>query len=161
MVVLGTVVAVALVLLGYAMGVLPLRAFSPRSQRPSSSVVMISGRDDHGLLQEPTIALYDAPDGKTVVGHAGDGSFASVVDQRGEWIRVQLLGNPSIGGWVNDFYLRGRLIRTDGGGQVDLVTSREIQGQLWLGVRPVDKPQATPIWLNPAGLKEIGAQNDK
>lgn len=123
-------------------------------------VVMISGRDDHGLLQESLVSLFRAPDDNTVVARAADGSFARVVEQRGEWIRVQLLGSPDVVGWVNDFYLRGRVIRTDGGGQVDLVDAREVRGQTYVGVRPIGEPEATPVWLNPAVLQEIGAHND-
>ncbi len=82
-------------------------------QRASGMVVMISGRDDHGLLQEPSVSLFSAPQGDTVVARTPDGTFARVVDQRGEWIRVELLGNPQAVGWVDDYYLRSRVLRTD------------------------------------------------
>lgn len=122
---------------------------------------MISGRDDHGLLQEPTVSLFRTPDDDTAVAHVADGSFARVVDERGEWMKVQLLGKSDTLGWVNDYYLRSRMIRTDGGGQVDLVAARETGGEIWIGVRPVGKPESALMWLSPAALQEIGAHVHK
>lgn len=126
-------------------------------QRASGAIVMISGRDDHGLLQEPSVSLFDAPQGDTVVARTPNGTFARVVEQRGEWLRVQLLGNPQAVGWVDDYYLRSRLLRTDAEVQVDLVDARELGSQVYVGVRPVSAPEATPVWLNPTVLQEIGA----
>jgi hypothetical protein len=120
---------------------------------------MISGRDDHGLLQDSRIRLQRAPDDETPIGFAANGSFARVVEQRGEWLRVQLVEDAEGLGWVNDFYLRGRMIRTDGGGQVDLADARIVQGKLYVGVRPVGQPSAELVWLDSSALQEIGAQD--
>ncbi len=122
---------------------------------------MISGRDDHGLLQDPMVRLLRAPDDATAVGLVANGSFARVVEQRGEWIKVQLVENQEGVGWVNDFYLRGRMLRTDGGGQVDLVDARIVEGKLYIGVRPVSDPSAALVWLDSSALQEIGAQTNK
>ncbi|MEA2574999.1 MAG: hypothetical protein QOH93_2297 [Chloroflexia bacterium] len=150
------------VLLGWVVAVLSqstLPAF--RQVRAAGTIVMISGRDDHGLLQDPSVSLFDAPESNTVVARASDASFARVVGQRGEWIKVQLLGSPEAVGWVNDYYLRSRVLRTDVGVQVDLVGARELGTLVYVGVRPALEPEATPVWLNPAVLQEIGADIHK
>ncbi len=152
-VLLGMGVLLGWVVAGLSQGTLLVNA----QQRATGMVVMISGRDDHGLLQEPSVSLFSAPQGDTVVARTPDGTFARVVDQRGEWIRVQLLGNPQAVGWVDDYYLRSRVLRTDAGVQVDLVDARELGSQVYVGVRPVNSPEATPVWLNPTVLQEIGA----
>jgi hypothetical protein len=90
-----------------------------------------------------------------------DGTFVRVVDQRKEWIRVQMITNPQATGWVNDYYLRNRMLRTDGGGQVDLLDARDSGGNVWVSVRPVSDPVATPVWMDSKGLQEIGAQINK
>lgn len=155
---LGVVLLAVGALLGWAVaGMSQGTLLGYPEQRASGMVVMISGRDDHGLLQEPSVSLYSAPQGDTVVARTPDGTFARVVDQRGEWIRVQLLGNPQAVGWVDDYYLRSRVLRTDAEEQVDLVDARELGSQVYVGVRPVNAPEATPVWLNPTVLQEIGA----
>jgi hypothetical protein len=140
-----------------------LAAFSPvplpsAQQRAAGNIVMVSGRDDHGLLQDSRIKLQRAPDDETAVGFAANGSFARVVEQRGEWLKVQLVEDATGLGWVNDFYLRGRMIRTDGGGQVDLADARIVEGKLFIGVRPLAEPSAELVWIDSSALQEIGAQ---
>ena len=156
-------IAVGLVLL--ALGALigwAVAAFSPVSlpsqQRPAGDIVMISGRDDHGLLRDSRVKLQRGPDDETAVGFAANGSFARVVEQRGEWLKVQLVEDAEGLGWVNDFYLRGRMLRTDGGGQVDLADARIVEGKLFIGVRPVADSSGELVWIDPSALQEIGAQ---
>lgn len=75
----------------------------PRFERP---ILMISGRDDHGLLLHETIGLLIGPDG-AVKAEVPDGSLVQVVDEEAEWIEVELLEGPPARGWINDFFLRG------------------------------------------------------
>jgi hypothetical protein len=135
----------------------------PFSQQQSDAkpIVMVSGRDDHGHLQDKVVPLLSAPDDETVVARVNDGTFVRVVEQRGEWMRVQTVAAPQAAGWVNDFYLRSRMLRTDGGGQVDLLDAREMGGRIWLYVRAVGEPAATPVWVDSMRLKEIGAHADE
>lgn len=159
------VIALGIVLLGvigwgvanYSRIVLP----SSQQQRDSGVIVMVSGRDDHGHVQDQVVPLLRAPDDDTVVARVTDGSFVRVVDQRGEWMRVQTVAAPQATGWVNDYYLRSRMLRTDGGGQVDLLDAREMGGRVWLYVRAVSEPAATPVWVDSMRLQEIGAHNDR
>lgn len=140
----------------------PTQPAQQRDTGDTGAVVMVSGRDDHGLVQEPMVSLLGAPDDTTVVARVADGSFVRVIEQRGEWLCVQLIASPQSVvpqsmGWVNDYYLRSRMLRTDGGGQVDLVDARVVSDQVWVAVRPAGDTAATLEWLNPVVLQEIGA----
>jgi hypothetical protein len=121
-------------------------------------VVLVSGRDDHGLRSLLAVPLYQAPDDATVVARVPDGFIARVLEQRGTWLRIQALLLPSAVGWVDDFYLRDRALRTDGGGQVVLVDARVTAGQVEVAVRPVTDPTAPPTWVPATLLREIGVQ---
>ncbi|HEX9994627.1 MAG TPA: hypothetical protein VGB14_16980 [Acidimicrobiales bacterium] len=74
---------------------------------PARRVLIVSGRDDHGLLAEPAVALVTAPDATAPTGSVPDGTLVEVVATRGEWAKVRALEGAPAEGWVNDFYLRG------------------------------------------------------
>jgi hypothetical protein len=130
----------------------------PPTLTTTGPVVLVSGRDDHGLRALLAVPLYQAPDDSTVVARVPDGFLARVLEQRGTWLKVQALQLPAAIGWVDDFYLRDRALRTDGGGQVLLVDARVTAGQVEVAVRPVDQPAATPTWVPATLLREIGAK---
>jgi len=69
-------------------------------------VVMVSGRDDHGLVATENVVLHSAPEGGDVVGQLPDGTLAHVHEVRGTQVQVSAFG---ITGWVDDFALRGEL----------------------------------------------------
>jgi hypothetical protein len=69
-------------------------------------VVMISGRDDHGLQASPTVLLTSRPGGGSVVGPVPDGTLVEVREVHGTQARVSASG---VTGWVDDFALRGEL----------------------------------------------------
>jgi Bacterial SH3 domain len=73
---------------------------------PPRPVVIVSGKDDHGLVAEPAVALAAEPDGARVA-RVADGTLVSVLAERGEWLRVRALEGGEAEGWVNDYYLRG------------------------------------------------------
>jgi hypothetical protein len=149
-------------LLGWAAATLSQKSLPiSAQQREAGTIVMVSGRDDHGLVQQAMVPLLRAPEDTTEVARVPDGSFARVVEQRGEWLRVEAIGGSQATGWVNDFYLRNRALRLDGAGQVDFVDARILEGQVWISVRPVSDAKADPVWVNAAVLQEIGADNDR
>jgi hypothetical protein len=121
-------------------------------------VVLVSGRDDHGLRSLLAVPLYQAPNDSTIVARVPDGFIARVLEQRGTWLRIQALLLPSAVGWIDDFYLRDRALRTDGGGQVVLVDARVAAGQVEVAVRPVTDPTAPPTWVPATRLREIGVK---
>lgn len=70
-------------------------------------LVLVSGRDDHGMVVDHRVPLYDAPEGDRQVAAVHDGTLAEVLETDGQWLQVRAVeGAPAIG-WVADFYLRG------------------------------------------------------
>ena len=147
-------------------GLITLRPWEPGTAAPpvpptlvaTGPIVLVSGRDDHGLPALLAVPLYQAPDDTTVVARVPDGLLARVLDQRGTWLKVQVLQLPSALGWVDDFYLRDRALRTDGGGQVLFVDAQVQAGKVLVAVRPVTDPAATPTWVPSTLLREIGVK---
>ena len=131
---------------------------APQSATPALPIVLLSGRDDHGLLAQPFVALADAPDSQRPVGRVHNGTFMSVIEQRGTWLHVQEIAAPHVEGWVDDYNLRGRALRADGGGQVTMVDARLDGEQVEIAVRPIEWPDAAPIWIAARLLHEVGAQ---
>ena len=76
---------------------------------PQREILLVSGRDDHGLLAQDRVTLVSAPGAAAQSGdpNVGDGTLVRVVAARGEWLRVRSLEGPRAEGWVNDYYLRG------------------------------------------------------
>ncbi|MFU8850128.1 SH3 domain-containing protein [Micromonospora sp. SL1-18] len=87
---------------------------SARSATPAPAstgdgrLVLVSGRDDHGLLATERVPLRDRPAAEAAAtGDVPDGTLARVVEVRGTWLRVRAAEGPSAEGWVDDFFLRG------------------------------------------------------
>lgn len=138
--------AVALVLAGCAA--------TGADEGGSRAIVLVSGRDDHGLLQLSEVPLYTEPEGTEEVGRLPDGSFAEVLEVRGTWLEIRSLGKPSVTGWIDDFFLRDRVLlhNTE---QVRLLGARagetvEIEVQLV-------EVGGDPFWIGVNHLTEVGA----
>lgn len=72
------------------------------------AVVLVSGRDDHGVAVTDEVPLHDGPDGR-VVGVLHADTLVQVHEQRPPWLRVTTLEGDHRSGWVDDFSLRGTL----------------------------------------------------
>lgn len=70
------------------------------------TVVMMSGRDDHGLLADPNIMLRDAPGSGSIVGPLASGTLVDVLDVQGTQLKVSARG---VTGWVDQFQTLGEL----------------------------------------------------
>ncbi|MGN6633890.1 MAG: hypothetical protein ACTHJ6_00325 [Oryzihumus sp.] len=70
-------------------------------------LVLVSGRDDHGEVAEPAVALSATVQGSRTVASVPDGTLARVVASEGQWQEVQSLDGTPARGWVDDFHLRG------------------------------------------------------
>lgn len=151
--------ALAAVLLGATWVAHRGPAAAPSTPPGSQPVVFISGRDDHGLLRDHYVPLYATPDGKQAVGQAHDATLARILERRGQWLHVRTVDVRPVEGWLDDFYLRDRALRTDGGGQVTLAGAEVREGRVWAAVRPLVDPRATPVWLPLDQLKEVGARD--
>jgi hypothetical protein len=73
---------------------------------PERHVLLVSGRDDHGLVVQRTVGLSDWLGGEPSA-QVPDGTLVRVESTHGEWIEVQALERTSARGWVTDYYLRG------------------------------------------------------
>lgn len=72
-------------------------------------LLLLSGRDDHGLVAERVVALTHEPEGRGHAHAVAAGTLVRVLAARGEWLHVETLEGPRVDGWVNDYYLRGVL----------------------------------------------------
>lgn len=70
-------------------------------------LVLVSGRDDHGMVVTDKVPLYDAPQGARQVGDVRDGTLVEVLETDGQWLQVSTVEGPDATGWVDDFVLRG------------------------------------------------------
>ena len=83
---------------------------SASSSGPAERLVWVSGRDDHGMVAEESVPVYDAVEGHHVLGEVPDGTLARVLATDGQWLRVRTAeGNDRVTGWVDDFFLRGEV----------------------------------------------------
>lgn len=83
-------------------------ATPPEGRATDGRLVMVSGRDDHGLLATAQVAVHGAVEGRRT-GVIPDATLVSVLDREGQWLRVQTVEGEAVVGWVDDFRLRGEL----------------------------------------------------
>lgn len=139
-------------------------------QQGDGRLVLVSGRDDHGMVAIYQIPLYKEPEASQVVANVVDGTLARVVEIEGQWLRVETVEGPDLTGWVNDFYLRGEArlvgpppsctvqvdgVRRDGG---TLVVIHELRGERIL-VETVTPP-IVQAWARRANLQELPPQGN-
>jgi hypothetical protein len=84
----------------------------PHSPAPAETgdgrLVLVSGRDDHGLPASERVTLRSQPAADArAAGEVPDGTLARVLAVRGTWLQVRTAEGANVQGWVDDFYLRG------------------------------------------------------
>ena len=72
-------------------------------------LVLVSGRDDHGLVELASVPLTDRAGGGSVVGTVPDGTLARPTRVLGTQVEVTGLDGTGVTGWVDDYRLRGVL----------------------------------------------------
>ena len=122
----------------------------------SGPIVLVSGRDDHGLVYRAAVGLARAPGESTYPASVPDGTIARVVEQRSEWSKVRAIGSDQ-GGWINDFYLRHIAVGLQPPRQVTFLDAAVRDGTVMVLVRPRDEPAGAGTWVAASTLKEIGA----
>lgn len=131
-------------------------------------LVLISARDDHGMVAADQVPLYDGPDGAHRVDAVFDGTLAEVLSVDGQMLQVRTVEGPPAIGWVDDFFLRAqaRLVGAapscrssvaghprEGG---SLVVVRELrQGRVWV---ETVAPPLVQGWAPRAELQELPPQ---
>ncbi len=173
---LGLAAAAATLLLGAAVVVPGHGAPAPGTGEGASGtveprLVLVSGRDDHGMVAVHHVPLYDAPEGDHVVAAVHDGTLAEVLSTNGQWLQVRTVEGAAAIGWVDDFFLRGeaRLVgpapscrTTVGGHQRDggtLVVVRELR-QGSVRVETVTPPVVRG-WAPRGDLQELAPQGTR
>lgn len=72
-------------------------------------IVLVSGRDDHGLEVADELPLHDRPGGSQIRTVPAD-TLAVVTEKQGTWLRISTLdGSPPTQGWIDEFLVRGQL----------------------------------------------------
>ena len=71
-------------------------------------LVLVSGRDDHGMLADGRVDVYGAPESTTKTDVIPDGTLARVVQADGQWMRIETAEGKPVSGWIDDFFLRGQ-----------------------------------------------------
>lgn len=86
------------------------------SAPPTRHYLLVSGRDDHGLLELATVPLAAHPGAaESTHDHAAhehspsvaDGTVVRVLEIRGDWHLVETLTATPVRGWIDDYRLRG------------------------------------------------------
>jgi hypothetical protein len=122
----------------------------------SVPVAMVSGRDDHGLLERPAIGLQRSPTDPTVTGTVHDGEFVLVLRRDGPWALVHLVPGPDEG-WVNEHDLRGEAVHQGPPPRrVTFVNADAVGGSVRVLVRYGD--DGSTAWVPAASLREVGAR---
>ncbi len=70
-------------------------------------LVLVSGRDDHGLVAKRRVPVYDAAGSTRAVGTVADATLARVLGSDGSWLHLATVEGEPVDGWVDDFFLRG------------------------------------------------------
>jgi hypothetical protein len=170
---LGSALAATAVLVGVGVHGLGGSAATPAAMGTPAVVakprlVLVSGRDDHGMVVADRVPLYDEPEGERSVSSVHDGTLMEVLSVDGQWLEVRAVEGPAAIGWVDDFFLRGqaRLVgpapscRTEVDGEQrdggTLVVVRELrQGRVW--VETVSPPVVNG-WAPREDLQELPPQ---
>lgn len=123
---------------------------------PAPPVALVSGRDDHGLLERPAIGLQRSPTDRDVVATAHDGDVALVLAREGLWTRIRLVASGEEG-WIADHDLRGEAVRTDPRPRrVTFLAAERADGGVRVRVRYAD--DGTDEWVPGTSLTEVGAR---
>lgn len=97
---------------------------------PPRPVLLVSGKDDHGLPAQAHVALTADPVfGARATTEVDDGTLVRVLEARGEWHRVAPLERTGQSGWIHDFSLRGSVhVRALDGCRVPLSPAPGVPG---------------------------------
>lgn len=123
----------------------------------TSAVAMVSGRDDHGLLQRNALGLQRSPTDSEIVGTVLDGTFVRVTRRDGMWAYVAAAGSADEG-WIADFYLRGEAVRLEPAPprRVTFLDLERRGADVYVRVRFADDGSAE--WVAARSLREVGAR---
>jgi hypothetical protein len=82
---------------------------TPEKDTGDGRLALVSGRDDHGLVQTDEVPVHSDTTYGHVVGTIHDGTLVRVVERDGMAMRVSTVEGPTESGWLDDFHLRGQV----------------------------------------------------
>jgi hypothetical protein len=82
---------------------------APENDTGDGRLALVSGRDDHGLVELDEVPVYDDKAYAHAAGTIHDGTLVRVLERDHLAMRVATLEGPSVTGWLDDFHLRGEL----------------------------------------------------
>jgi hypothetical protein len=123
----------------------------------STTVAMVSGRDDHGQLERRALGLQRSPTDTEIAGTVEDGTFVRVERRDGPWAFVRAAGSADAG-WIQDQYLRGEAVRMEPAPprRVTFLDLEQRDGAVYVRVRFAD--DGSEDWVAAASLREVGAR---
>jgi hypothetical protein len=122
----------------------------------TSTVAMISGRDDHGQLERKALGLQRSPKDSAISGTVEDGTFVRVTSRDGSWARV-VTADGLQDGWIEDHYLRGEAVKLEPSPRrVTFLDLQSRDGTPSVRVRFAD--DGTEEWVPATALREVGAR---
>jgi hypothetical protein len=116
-------------------------------------IVMVSGRDDHGLLARPAIGIQPSPTDIAVVASVPDGAFVRVLRTQGSWLLVRTVEATPKEGWIDDHYLRDAAV-LDGTTRVSFKDADVRGDETWVLVAAPGGDR----WVPARALREVGAR---
>ena len=145
--------------------------------RPAGSVVpaavdtrlvLVSGRDDHGMVAEEHVPLYGKVEGTHPSAVVDDGTYARVLATDGQWLKVETVEGRHATGWIDDFFLRGesRLVGAAPSCRATLAGEKRTGGTLVVvhalhgdraKVESIAEPTTTG-WVSRSALQELPPQ---
>ena len=123
--------------------------------RPATDrLVLVSGRDDHGLVELPSVPLTARAGGGAVVGAVPDGTLARPTRVLGTQVEVTTLDGARVTGWVDDYRLRGVLRAARAGDPCagDQVVATRVAGSR---VLVHDLAGSAPRWVARSAVAEV------
>lgn len=122
----------------------------------TTTVSMVSGRDDHGDLQRLFIGLQRSPTDAAVTATVRDGEFVFVIRRDGLWALVQRVQAPDEG-WIAEHDLRGEAVHAGPPARrVTFVRAEAPEGMVRVLVRFSDDGRTD--WVPASELREVGAR---
>lgn len=124
----------------------------------SGAVVLVSGRDDHGLVERSHLGLRKAPDDPTITATVSDGSFARIVRSEGQWMLLRTVEATPQEGWIEDHYLRTVAVWTTPYQPIQVVFLDAESRPEGPFIHVKDRSGLGQWWVQVSELREVGAR---
>lgn len=139
-----------------AMAIAAILGFATVGCGAQATVLMVSGRDDQGVLERPALDLQRSPSDKNMTGTVKDGAFVKVLRRDGAWTYVATVEAIPQEGWIEDRRLRGLAVHLDRKVRVRFLDAMVRDDQAHVLVQPVTGGDSE--WVPASALREVSAR---